>query len=93
MIAEIQDSIFKAIDVIIEKRLQSMKANYCIVGIINSSPLNDDKGEQYFNIGYQDSTIKAYPINSNMNISIGDLVYVLLINGDISKKRIILAKV
>lgn len=128
----IQEAIFKAVDVIIEKRLKSLQVNYCILGIIDEGPILDEKGEMYYMINYQDTKIKGYPVTSgtkftmestggesnqfgstleiyenensldlvNREMSLvgtptyeyGDLVYTLVINGDLSKKRLILCK-
>lgn len=130
----IQEAIFKAVDVIVEKRLKSLQLNYCILGIVASKPLFDEQKEIYYMINYQDTLIKGYPvtsgtkfqqedatggsvgsqfestleviegdntidlINREMNLvgvpsyKEGDLVYTLVINGDLSKKRLILCK-
>lgn len=97
----IQESIFKAVDVILEKRLKNIQANYCILGIINSDNFEvDDLGEKYYLVNYQDMIIKAYPVTpgTTTNAEVlptykkGDLVYTLVVNGDLSKKRIILCK-
>ena len=108
----IQEAIFKAVDVIVEKRLKQLNFNYCIQGIISSEPCFENNGELYFWVEYQDMKIKAYPISSthqkdslmvfdgDTTIDLenkplykeGDLVYTLVINGDLNKKRLILCK-
>lgn len=89
---EIQEAIFKSIDSILEKRLSSMKFNYCIEGIIVNSDI-DDSGDKFYVVNYQDMKIKAYPQLNSAEYLSGEVVYILVINGDISKKRLILSKV
>lgn len=90
----IQDAIFKAVDVILEKRLKSLEVNYCILGIIDSEKLKDEKQQYYYYVNYQDMRIKAYLIGSSesSDFQIGELVYTLIINGDLSKRRLILCR-
>lgn len=113
----IQEAIFKAVDVILEKRLKALKLNYCIEGIIDSDAEYDEKGELFYWVDYQGLRLKSYPVSAihqtkqmlsvidnidNIDLTeptissiyeIGDLVYTLIINGDLNKRRLILCKV
>lgn len=107
----IQEAIFKAVDVILEKRLKALQVNYCITVIIESGPHIDENENVYYMINYQDMLVKAYPVTtSEPSFKLerigdeeeviakpaykkGDLVYLLIINGDFNKKKIILSKI
>lgn len=67
--------------------MKSLSFNYCIEGIVTSSKQNTD-GSYYFS--YQDTILTAFPID-NASYKKGDVIYVMAINGDLNKKKIILS--
>lgn len=82
-----QDQIFNAINIITEEKMKSLSFNYCIEGIVISSKQNVD-GSYYFS--YQETVLTAFPIDNTLYKK-GDIIYVMAINGDLNKKKIILS--
>ena len=79
---EINNAILNAIDILINRRLETSNFNTTIYGIIEENI----KGNQY-KVTYQDSSIIAY---SNTDKKSGVGVYVLITNGDINEAKFIL---
>ena len=69
---EIADSIFTSIDVIVDRKLESLAFNKTIVGEIASV-------KDYYEVRYQDQLIKAQAING-AQYKIKDRVFVLIPN-------------
>lgn len=82
----IQEQIFEAIDVITDEKLKRISFDQVIEGVIDSSQQNDD-GSYYFL--YQGLKLTAFPLE-NVKYEKGDVVYILTIGGDLSKKKVIL---
>lgn len=83
---DLQEQIFNAIDIITDEKLKQLNFNYCIEGVISSDEQNSDGS---YSFTYQDTMLTAFPIG-NIQYNKGDNVYVVALNGDVSKKRIIL---
>ena len=86
IILDLQEQIFNAIDIITDEKLKQLNFNYCTEGVVSSDKQNDDGS---YNITYQDIVLTAFPLG-NVQYNKGDSVYVVALNGDVSKKRIIL---
>lgn len=83
----LQEQLFNAIDVITEEKMKQLSFNYCIEGVITSSTQNEDGSYSFM---YQDAELTAFSL-SNVQYQQGDIVYVMAINGDLSKKKVILS--
>ena len=86
--SNIQESIFSAIDTIVQNRIESIKADKTIlVTIVNcSNPLTRE-----YKASYSGGYIWVYAQESTAYVT-GDSVYVLVPQGDFTQKKIILGK-
>ena len=78
---EINNAILNAIDILINRRLETSNFNTTIYGIIEENI----EGNQY-KVTYQDSSIVAYSSTDKPGVG----VYVLITNGDINETKFIL---
>jgi hypothetical protein len=81
---EINNAILNAIDILINRRLETSNFNTTIYGIIEENI----EGNQY-KVTYQDSSIVAYS-STDKKYKPGVGVYVLITNGDINETKFIL---
>lgn len=81
-----QEKIIESIDELIKKKLKELKFNYTLEAKITKimSPID-------YEISYQNKTYGVKSIN-NQEYLVGDLVYVMVLNGDFSNK-IVLSKI
>ena len=86
----IQESIFKAIDVITDKKIGTIKFDKTIECIIESDA-EADKGK--YTAKYQDIIINIFSNNNTVKYRHGTNVYVLVPQGDFSNKKTIIGKV
>lgn len=85
---EISENLFSAIDIIIDKKLESLRANRTIKVKI----LSDLAGDYSLTIDYQHQQFKAYSF-LNYNFKVGELAYALVPNGKISENIILIGPV
>lgn len=86
---EITDNLFAAIDVIVNKRLLDLKRDSTIIAEVVETIDND---HHYYKIKYQNSKFTAISM-SNYRYQPKDVVYVQLLNNDISKDKFIIGPV
>lgn len=79
---DIQENILKAIDILIQDRMKSLKFDYTFSAIIKT-----DNGSDNFTVTYngQDYDINA---RAGLTLTAGDVVYVRCVQGDFSQKFI-----
>lgn len=82
----INKTLFDAIDLIVQKRLEKDQRNYTITGIIASS-LNDS-----YLVKYQGTTLKCYPLSPDIKYKEGQSVYILILNGNMNNDKFILSE-
>ena len=80
------DPFCEAVDIIIKRRLEQYQTPQVIKGKI-SVIINSETGE--YGVTYQGITLSVYAIAPNIEYKIGDMVYILLPNGDLSKAKLI----
>jgi hypothetical protein len=80
---ELQQSLIKTIDIMIEERFKELKFSYHVEAKI--STVNVDGTYNVEIIGQPLNNIKARPSNTYI---VGDIVYILIINGNFSNKVI-----
>lgn len=83
----LQEQLFKAIELLIDAKTQNIPYNTCIEGIILDDKPQED-GSYPFD--YQGQTFYAFPLSNTQVIKKGEWVYVLIIGNDFSGKKIIL---
>ena len=88
--SNIQESIFKAIDVITDKKIGEIKFDKTIECIIENDA-EADKGK--YTARYQDIIINIFSNNNTVRYGHGTNVYVLVPQGDFSNKKTIIGKV
>ena len=86
----IQESIFNAIDVITDKKINDIKFDKTIECIIENDG-EADKGK--YTARYQDIIINIFSSNNTVKYRKGENVYVLVPQGDFSNKKTIIGKV
>lgn len=86
---EIQNSLFEAMKVFAETATANSESTITIQGEITEV---SDAGKGEYLVKYLGNTFSAYA-NSNVAYSVGDVVYVLVPDGDFSKNKIILSLV
>ena len=86
---EIQNSLFEAMKVFAESAAANSESTITIQGAITAVT---DAGKGEYSIEYLGNTITAYA-NSNVTYSVGDVVYVLVPDGDFSNNKVILSLV
>lgn len=83
---DLQEQLFKAVETIVNGKLDSMPISQCLECIVNST--QNPNGS--YAVIYNDSEFEAYPV-ANASYKPGDIVYVFAIDGDLSKKKLILS--
>jgi len=83
---DLQEELFKTIETIVEGKLNKTATSSYIECIIDSETQNDNGS---YDIRYHDTVLEAFPI-SNTLYSKNDIVYVMAVDGDLSKKKMIL---
>ncbi len=83
----IQSQIFQAIDTIAQRKIDDMKIDRLVEGIISSEVGEDNSYEFIFN----GMAYRAYPVTNTVRYKIGEVVYVLAIGGDFSKRKVIIS--
>ena len=86
MSMDFQEELFRTIETIVEGKLNKTPTGSYIECMIDSATQNDNGS---YNIRYQDTILEAFPI-SNTLYSQNDIVYVMAVGGDLSKKKMIL---
>lgn len=86
---EIQNSLFEAMKVFAETAAANSESTITIQGAITEV---SDAGKGEYLVEYLGNTFSAYA-NSNVAYSVGDVVYVLVPDGDFSKNKVILSLV
>lgn len=86
---EIQNSLFEAMKVFAESAAANSESTITIQGAITAVT---DAGKGEYLIEYLGNTITAYA-NSNVTYSVGDIVYILVPDGDFSNNKVILSLV
>lgn len=84
----IQNQLFQAMEIIAKKQMERQEFSKIIKGIVASSETNQDGS---YNIYYLDATIKAYPQNTALKYSEGETVLILLPNGNLNDKKMIMS--
>lgn len=85
---EIVNAIFSAIDIIVDKKLEKLKFDRCIVAQVVSY----DTESQIYTCDYQSNKFRAKAIAGLSNLSSEQWVYVLIPRNDWSYDKFILAK-
>lgn len=85
-----EDQICEAIEILVDNAIKKISFNRTIQCIVQSC--EDAAGGRY-KVKYQDSSFSAYAINKSDTYSKGTSVWVLVINNDMSKNKIIIDKV
>jgi len=85
---DLQEQLFKAIEIVIDGKLESFPKDSYIECIIDSD-IQETNGA--YKIKYMDTVLEAFPI-SNSLYNKDDIVYVMAIGGDLSKKKVILTQ-
>ena len=84
---EIQNSLFKAVEIIAGKQIEALNYNKTtLVTIINA----DRKDKGIYTVSDGVTPFDAY--SENDSYSVGEQVYVLLLNGDYNNQKIILGR-
>lgn len=74
-----EESIFNAIDTIINRRLKDLKFNYYIQGKVLAINPNGT-----VNIDYHNQTIPNVKVKAGVNLSVNNIVYVCVPNNELS---------
>ena len=83
----IQEQIFKAIDTITQNKIDGLKFDRLVEGIIQSDISEDGS----YKFSFNGATYSAYPLSNTVKFKTGDIVYVMAIGGDFSKRKIIIS--
>lgn len=84
----IQQQIFQAIDTITQKKIDDLEFDRLVEGIITTD--KDEKDGSY-GFNFNGMEYRAFPTSSMVKYNIGEVVYVLAIGGDFSKKKVIIS--
>lgn len=79
---DINKYILDAIQVVIKKFLKNLKYNYYVTGKITAVNTDGTYGVQINN------TVSNLPARSGLTLAVGDVVYVMVVNGNYSFKFI-----
>lgn len=79
----IESLILNAVDIVLEQKLKGLRFNYTI-----EATINQNLGSGKYNITNNNETFTAYSKNGSSYV-IGDVVDVLIRNGDFSNKIIL----
>lgn len=83
----IQEQIFKAIDTITQQKIDSLEFDRLVEGIIQSDIQEDGS----YKFSFNGATYSAYPLSNTVKFKTGDMVYIMAIGGDFSKRKIIIS--
>lgn len=78
-----QEALLKSIDIMIEERIKKLKFDYSIEGSIVSF---NDNGT--YNVDYNGNILKNIKVRQGLDISVGDIVLIKILNGNFSNKFI-----
>lgn len=82
-----QDELFQAIEKISRSVAEAQSYSKIVKGVVVSETVNSDGA---YDIEYLTSRIKAYPQNQSLKYKAGEQVLILLPNGQLSDKKIII---
>ena len=85
--AEIANQIFDAIDIIVDKKLEALAYDRCIVAKVTG--ISDSNLKEYF-CSYQDAIFKAIFNDKNRELEIDSFVYVLVPQNNFQNKKFII---
>ncbi|WGT38001.1 hypothetical protein QH639_19565 [Lysinibacillus sp. 1 U-2021] len=80
---EIENYILDAIEILLDKKLSDLKFNYFIEAIILE---NEENGK--YKIEYNERIYSSIKAKEGLSLTIGDIVFVCVVNGDFSNKYI-----
>lgn len=83
--SEIAKQIFSAIDIIVDKKLESLAFDRCIVAEVTGKKTNGQ-----YSCLFQDMTFGARTMNADADILEGDFVYILIPQNNFSNDKFII---
>ena len=92
---QIQEAYLEAIDIMIENKLRKLNFNYYVDGIIqngiekNVKPKSRSNGKNIYNVLINGTIYKNIPSMNKLDYYKGDVVQILIKNGDWNKKFIV----
>ena len=84
---KVQDALLQAIETIIDNKIKNLRFNYYIDAVI-CNVNSDDNGNNTYDIKYNNVTYRYVPSFQKSQFQVGDVVQVLIKNGDWNKKFI-----
>ena len=88
---QMQDALLEAIEIMIDNKLKNLPFNYYVDGVVKSirtAEYSDGSAEELCDVVINDKMYSDIPISGGSYVRVGDIVQILIKNGDWNKKII-----